>query len=586
MSVAPLPPSHFAPDLPNLRDHTADHRMVVLALAALVVGAGGAAGAWVLLRLIALATNLFWYGRLSVDPATMAAGANPAMIVLMPVLGSLIVGLMARYGSEKIRGHGIPEAIETILYGESRLSLKVAILKPLSSAISIGSGGPFGAEGPIIMTGGAIGSLFAQRFHLTAAERKTLLVSGAAAGMTAIFGTPLAAVLLAVEVLLFEWKPRSFVPVVLACLVAHVLRGVWLGAGPMFPASLAMPIGFWALAAALGLGLLQGTMAGVLSSALYRVEDGFHRLPMHWMWWPAIGGLVVGLGALIDPRVLGAGYANIQALLDGAMGARAIALLLAVKATVWLVALGSGTSGGVLAPLLMLGGALGALAGLWLPGGEGVWAMIGMAGIMSGAMRAPLTGALFAAELTGHFEALPLTMACAVGAYGVSVLVMRRSILTEKIARRGRHIRQEYSVDPLELFQVERIMTPAPQTMADTTLVSDALAFFADGAWHRSYPVVNAAGGLVGMVSREDALNWQSGGMEADLCLRDVLSDASAPYVWPQTPIGALADLILETGKGRIPVLSPADGRVVGMVTRHDLLKARQAARADEVIRA
>ncbi|NKI98644.1 chloride channel protein [Novosphingobium sp. SG707] len=586
MSVAPLPPSHFAPDLPNLRDHTADHRMVVLALAALVVGAGGAAGAWVLLRLIALATNLFWYGRLSVDPATMAAGANPAMIVLMPVLGSLIVGLMARYGSEKIRGHGIPEAIETILYGESRLSLKVAILKPLSSAISIGSGGPFGAEGPIIMTGGAIGSLFAQRFHLTAAERKTLLVSGAAAGMTAIFGTPLAAILLAVEVLLFEWKPRSFVPVVLACLVAHVLRGVWLGAGPMFPASLAMPIGVWALAAALGLGLLLGAMAGVLSSALYRVEDGFHRLPAHWMWWPAIGGLVVGLGALIDPRVLGAGYANIQALLDGAMGARAIALLLAVKAAVWLVALGSGTSGGVLAPLLMLGGALGALAGLWLPGDEGVWAMIGMAGIMSGAMRAPLTGALFAAELTGHFEALPLTMACAIGAYGVSVLVMHRSILTEKIARRGRHIRQEYSVDPLELFQVERIMTPAPQTMPDTTLVSEALAFFADGAWHRSYPVVNAAGGLVGMVSREDALNWQSGGMEPDLSLRDVLSDASSPYVWPQTPIGALADLILETGKGRIPVLSPADGRVVGMVTRHDLLKARQAARADEVVRA
>jgi len=535
---------------------------------------------------LALATNLVWYGRLSADPATMAAGANPAMIVLMPVLGSLIVGLMARYGSEKIRGHGIPEAIETILYGESRLSLKVAILKPLSSAISIGSGGPFGAEGPIIMTGGAIGSLFAQRFHLTAAERKTLLVSGAAAGMTAIFGTPLAAILLAVEVLLFEWKPRSFVPVVLACLVAYVLRGVWLGGGPMFPANLTMPAGFWVLAAALGLGLLQGALAGVLSSALYRVEDGFHRLPVHWMWWPAIGGLVVGLGALIDPRVLGAGYANIQALLDGAMSARAIALLLAVKAMVWLVALGSGTSGGVLAPLLMLGGALGALAGLWLPGGEGVWAMIGMAGIMSGAMRAPLTGALFAAELTGHFEALPLTMACAIGAYGVSVLVMRRSILTEKIARRGRHIRQEYSVDPLELFQVERIMTPAPQTMADTTLVSEALAFFADGAWHRSYPVVNAAGGLVGMVSREDALNWQSGGMELDLCLRDVLSDASSPYVWPQTPIGALADLILETGKGRIPVLSPADGRVVGMVTRHDLLKARQAARADEVVRA
>ena len=571
---------------PPRGDFALNTRLMRIAVMAAVIGAISTMAARVLLDLIRFFTNLFFFQTLSLADRSPAANTLGAWVIAVPVIGGLIVGLVARYGSDKIRGHGIPEAIEAILFGKSRMSPKVALLKPLSSGIVIGSGGPFGAEGPIIMTGGAIGSLFAQRFHLTAAERKTLLVSGAAAGMTAIFGTPLAAILLAVEVLLFEWKPRSFVPVVLACLVAYVLRGVWLGGGPMFPANLTMPAGFWVLAAALGLGLLQGALAGVLSSALYRVEDGFHRLPVHWMWWPAIGGLVVGLGALIDPRVLGAGYANIQALLDGAMSARAIALLLAVKAMVWLVALGSGTSGGVLAPLLMLGGALGALAGLWLPGGEGVWAMIGMAGIMSGAMRAPLTGALFAAELTGHFEALPLTMACAIGAYGVSVLVMRRSILTEKIARRGRHIRQEYSVDPLELFQVERIMTPAPQTMADTTLVSEALAFFADGAWHRSYPVVNAAGGLVGMVSREDALNWQSGGMELDLCLRDVLSDASSPYVWPQTPIGALADLILETGKGRIPVLSPADGRVVGMVTRHDLLKARQAARADEVVRA
>ena len=573
-------------DTGHLRDFTTDARVLFIAAIAVVVATAGLFAGIALLKLIRLATNIAYFGQFSFAELRLQDTPLGHAAFIIPVIGALIIGLMARFGSEKIRGHGIPEAIEAILLGRSRLDAKVAVLKPLSSAVSIGTGGPFGAEGPIIMTGGAIGSLFAQRFHLTAAERKTLLVSGAAAGMTAIFGTPLAAILLAVEVLLFEWKPRSFVPVVLACLVAYVLRGVWLGGGPMFPANLTMPAGFWVLAAALGLGLLQGALAGVLSSALYRVEDGFHRLPVHWMWWPAIGGLVVGLGALIDPRVLGAGYANIQALLDGAMSARAIALLLAVKAMVWLVALGSGTSGGVLAPLLMLGGALGALAGLWLPGGEGVWAMIGMAGIMSGAMRAPLTGALFAAELTGHFEALPLTMACAIGAYGVSVLVMRRSILTEKIARRGRHIRQEYSVDPLELFQVERIMTPAPQTMADTTLVSEALAFFADGAWHRSYPVVNAAGGLVGMVSREDALNWQSGGMELDLCLRDVLSDASSPYVWPQTPIGALADLILETGKGRIPVLSPADGRVVGMVTRHDLLKARQAARADEVVRA
>lgn len=585
MSLAPLPQSHFAPAMPSLRDHTADHRMILLALAALVVGAGGAGGAWILLKLIALAGNLFWHGAFSLTPVTMGVGVSPALVIAAPVAGSLIVGIMARLGSEKIRGHGIPEAIETILYGESRLSLKVAILKPISSAISIGSGGPFGAEGPIIMTGGAIGSLFAQCFHLSAAERKTLLVAGAAAGMTAIFGTPLAAILLALEVLLFEWKPRSFVPVVVAALVAHALRPAWIGSGPMFAAALVTPAGAWPLLAALGLGLATGVQAGILSSVLYRVEDAFHRLPVHWMWWPALGALVVGTGALIDPRVLGAGYANIQALLDGGMPVRAVIMLLVVKAAVWLVALGSGTSGGVLAPLLMLGGGLGALAGLWLPGGAGFWAMLGMAGIMSGAMRAPLTGALFAAELTGHFEALPHTLACAAAAYGVSVLVMRRSILTEKIARRGRHIRQEYSVDPLELFQTAQIMTVPPQTLPDTMPLAQAQAFFAGAATHRSYPVIDHAGRLVGMATRDDALRWQGGDLDPAAPLGEIVSDASHPYVWPETPIGEVADLIVQTGKARIPVVAADSGAVIGIVTRQDLLKARQAVRADETER-
>ncbi|HZU63786.1 MAG TPA: chloride channel protein [Novosphingobium sp.] len=564
----------------RLRDHSADGRMLLLALAAVPVGAGGAAGAWALLGLIALATNLFWHARLATLPAAMMAPLP--LLVALPVLGSVIVGLMARFGSEKIRGHGIPEAIEAILYGESRLSLKVAILKPLSSAISIGSGGPFGAEGPIIMTGGAIGSLFAQGFHLSAAERKTLLVAGAAAGMTAIFGTPLAAVLLAVEVLLFEWKPRSFVPVVIAVLVASALRPGWIGAGPMFPAALGVPAGAWPLAAALGLGALAGLLAGLLSALLYRIEDGFHRLPVHWMWWPALGGLAVGLGALVEPRVLGAGYGNIQALLDGGMTARATALLLVMKAAVWLVALGSGTSGGVLAPLLMLGGALGALVGLLLPGGAGVWAMLGMAGIMSGAMRAPLTGALFAAELTGHLEALPLTLAAAAGAHAVSVLLMRRSILTEKIARRGRHILQEYTVDPLDLIQAGAIMTPDPQTLPGTMPMAEAAAFLAGPAGHRSYPVVDAAGRLLGLVSRGDALALGPGGAEPGATLADRLSDASQPCATPETPAAAIADLILESGIGRIPVVAPGSGQVIGIVTRHDLLKVRHRVRAEE----
>jgi H+/Cl- antiporter ClcA len=560
--------------------------MAILAAAALVVGSGGALGAWILIKLIAIATNLFWFGRLSAAPSEITDNQLGPALVFIPVIGSLLIGLMARFGSEKIRGHGIPEAIEAILYGESRLSLKVAVLKPLSSAISIGSGGPFGAEGPIIMTGGAIGSLFAQCFHLSAAERKTLLVAGAAAGMTGIFGTPLAAILLAIEVLLFEWKPRSFVPVVVAVLVSLAWRPMLMGSGPLFPLSAAgLPVSATTLALGFAVGIAVGLEASLLSQLLYRIEDLFHRLPVHWMWWPAIGGTVVGIGGLIDAHVLGAGYGNIQNLLDGAMALRVVLALLVVKAVVWLVALGSGTSGGVLAPLLILGGALGYLIGLWLPGSPGFWAMIGMAGIMSGGMRAPLTGALFAAELTGRFDLLPMTIVASTGAYAVSVLVMRRSILTEKIARRGRHILQEYTVDPLDFLQARDIMTADPTTLPGDMSTGDAMAFYTEQAAHRSYPVVDAQGRLLGLVSRSDALRWQATDMDHDTSLADLLSDASQPVAFPDMPIGAVADLMVETGIGRIPIVEPGTRRVLGILSRHDLLKARSMRRRDELER-
>ncbi|WP_229839562.1 chloride channel protein [Sphingomonas glacialis] len=539
-----------------------------------------------LLKLIAVATNLFWFGRVSAAPAEIVDAHVGLAAVAIPVVGSLMIGLMARFGSEKIKGHGIPEAIEAILYGESRLSLKVAVLKPLSSAISIGSGGPFGAEGPIIMTGGAIGSLFAQCFHLSAAERKTLLVAGAAAGMTGIFGTPIAAILLAIEVLLFEWKPRSFVPVVVATLVAFAWRPMLLGVGPLFPFAAAPVQAWWPVGGlSLGIGVLVGLEAALLSVLLYRVEDAFHRLPVHWMWWPALGGIVVGVGGLIEPRVLGAGYANIQALLDGSLAVRVILTLLVVKAIVWLVALGSGTSGGVLAPLLIMGGAFGALLGQFLPGSVGFWAMIGMAGMMSGAMRAPLTGALFAVELTGHFDALPATIAAATGAYAISVLIMRRSILTEKIARRGRHILQEYTVDPHEFLQAEQVMTPDPAVLSGAMSIKDAVAFFGDGATHRTYPVVNDSGRLLAMVSRSDALRWKVEGELPETPLAEALSDPSQPIAYLHSPIGEVADLMVESGIGRIPIVEVGTDRVLGILSRHDLLKVRSARRRAEVDR-
>jgi len=566
----------------RLADYSADYRMLILAAMAIVAGTGGAFSAWALLKLIAFATNVLWYGNFSFESADIA-GRGPLLVLFIPVVGALIVGLMARFGSEKIRGHGIPEAIETILFGESKLSPKVALLKPLSSAVSIGSGGPFGAEGPIIMTGGAIGSLFAQLFRLSAAERKTLLVAGATAGMTGIFGTPLASIMLAVELLLFEWKPRSFVPVVTAVLVALAWRPLLVGSGPLFPFAAPTPAGLEPVAISALIGLVTGLEAALLSFILYRIEDGFHRLPIHWMWWPAIGAVVVGIGALFDVRVLGAGYDTIQSLLDGNLVMRAVLLLLVVKAVVWLVALGSGTSGGILAPLLILGGCLGFLIGQYLPGDPGFWAMIGMAGVMSGTMRAPMTGALFAAELTNHLSALPDTIAAATAAYAISVLVMKRSILTEKIARRGRHILREYTVDALEFLQAGQLMTREPVTLPGEMPLADVVRFFTDEADHRSYPVIDERGQLLGLVSRTDALRWQVG-MHAEGQLADALSDASTGFVYPETPCGEVADMMVETGVGRVPIVDPQSRRVVGIISRQDLLKVRSRQKQGEKI--
>jgi H+/Cl- antiporter ClcA len=567
----------------RLADYSADYRMLILAAMAIVAGTGGAFSAWALLKLIYFATNVFWYGNFSFENVGIA-NRGPLLLVLIPVIGGLIVGLMARFGSDKIRGHGIPEAIETILFGESKLSMKVALLKPISSAVSIGSGGPFGAEGPIIMTGGAIGSLFAQFFRLSAAERKTLLVAGACAGMTGIFGTPFASIMLAVELLLFEWKPRSFVPVVVAVLVSLAWRSILLGASPLFPFGAVTPAGLEPVAIAAGIGLVTGLLAAILSFILYRNEDGFHRLPIHWMWWPANGAVVVGIGALFDARVLGAGYGSIQALLDGDLVVKTVLLLLVAKAVVWLVALGSGTSGGILAPLLILGGCAGFLIGQYLPGDPGFWAMIGMAGVMSGVMRAPMTGALFAAELTNHLSALPETIAAATAAYAVSVLIMKRSILTEKIARRGRHILREYTVDALEFLLAGQLMTPDPKTLAADMSVADVLRFFADEAEHRSFPVVDAEGRLLGLVSRTDALRWQVS-QNAEGQLGDHLSDASTQFAYADTPCGRVADMMVESGVGRVPIVDPETRRVVGIISRQDLLKVRMTQERGEKVR-
>ncbi len=452
----------------RLGDFTADRRVLTLTGMAALIGVISAFVALALLRLIGFFTHLFYYHAIDSRLVSPADNRLGVWALLVPIVGGLIVGLMARYGSERIRGHGIPEALEAILIGQSRMSARVAVLKPLSSAISIGTGGPFGAEGPIIMTGGALGSLFGQAFHLSPAERKTLLVAGAAGGMAAVFGTPLAATLLAVELLLFEWKPRSFIPVACAAAVAGALRVPLLGAGPLFPMPPHAALTADGLVIALALGIAAGFGSGLLTWLVYACEDLFRKVPVHWMWWPLLGGTVIGLGGLLYPRALGVGYDTIHDLLTGQLVGVALLGLVVTKAVIWAVALGSGTSGGVLAPLLIMGGALGALEAHWIPSGDpGLWAALSMGAMMGGTMRSPFTAVAFMVELTHDVNVLPGLLVACVAADAVTVLLMKRSILTEKVARRGYHVTREYIANPLHLLRVQDVMEPPVLQVAD-----------------------------------------------------------------------------------------------------------------------
>ena len=446
-----------------LRDFTVDKRVWLLSGVSIGIGICATLFAVLLLRCIAFSTNIFYYHRLSATAISPAGSPLGPWMVLVPVVGGVLVGLIARFGSDKIRGHGIPEAIEAILLRRAKVDPKIAVLKPVSAAIAIGSGGPFGAEGPIIMTGGAVGSLIGQWLHVTDAERTTLLVAGAAAGMSATFDTPIAAILLAVELLLFEWRPRSLVPVALASATAALLRVHWLGEGPLFN----MPVlaGMHSLPILLGallLGAFVGFLSAGMSRMMYAFEDLFERLPIHWMWWPAIGGIGIGVGGLFFPRGLGVGYDNIAELLHGSAPIGLIVGILIAKSLMWAFSLGSGTSGGVLAPLLMIGGAVGALAGHIAHApveAEAFWALIGMGSMLAGSLGVPLTAVLFSLEVTNCLPALlPLAVAC-IASYLVTALIMPRSILTEKLSRRGYHLTREYGVDPLELVLVREVMS-------------------------------------------------------------------------------------------------------------------------------
>jgi H+/Cl- antiporter ClcA len=565
--------------------------MLLITGLGVLVGLTSGVVAFALLRLIGLITNAIFYGRFDFSLVAPDGGhAAWYVILLAPIVGGLVVGLMARYGSEKIRGHGIPEAIESILTGGSKIEPRVSVIKPVASAITIGTGGPFGAEGPIIMTGGAFGSLFAQFLKLTADERKTLLVAGAVGGMAATFNTPLAAMMLAVEMLLFEWRPRSYVPCAASVACATVIRRILLGGGPLFPVphQASGHFGVNVYAFCLLSGIIAGVLALIATWLVYAAEDSFRKLPIHWMWWPAIGGLIIGVGGLFVPQALGVGYDIIRAELAGRIGLSLVIGILIVKTLIWSLSLGSGTSGGILAPMFMIGGALGAVEALVFPHvSPGFWALIGLAGVLGGVMRSPFTGVIFSLELTHEVSVLLPLIIGASAAYAVSVLVLKRSILTEKVARRGFHLSREYDVDPLEVLFVREVMTTELVSFRAGTLLTEAAKSFTEthrqlgnfDTPQRMYPVLDDADRLVGIITRRNLLNASLSTTPYFNGPRSNVESAAitAPVVaYPDETLRVVANRMADTGVSGVPVVDrERHDRLLGIVTLVDLLEGR-----------
>ncbi|HUZ59540.1 MAG TPA: chloride channel protein [Hanamia sp.] len=567
----------------KLSDFTMPASVLKLIPLAIIIGILGAFVALILLDLIALISNFLYYQRFDLKLTSPRNNTLGWISVLIPMAGGLIVGIMARYGSERIRGHGIPEAMETILVGGSKVEPKLTILKPIASAISIGTGGPFGAEGPIILTGGAIGSVFAQFLNLTAIERRSLLVAGAVAGMSGVFGTPVAAVILGVELLLFEWKPRSFVPAAIASIVADALRHSfvdqgWMRAEPLFPVHGMVELGNTGLMDAVILGIVSGFMAWVLTKVVYGAEDAFRKLPFHWMWWPVIGGLIVGIGGLIEPRALGVGYDTIGNELAGSLAVTTLVSILVVKLIIWAVALGSGTSGGIIAPILMMGAAWGGLLGLVFPGKiPDEWALLGMAGALAGVMRSPFTSIVFPLELT-HSTSLFLPLLLTVTlAHLISVLILKRSILTEKVARRGFHVLREYAVEPLKVLFAEDVMSTNVLTIISGTSMSQVIEMVEaklNMRRQRLLPVVTRDGFILGAVSWQDvmekALLGDLSGTVDDIMVKDLIT------TFPEESLRTIADRMSANQVGVLPVVDSIEkGKLRGLITQFELLSAR-----------
>src|SRR5271157_479298 len=575
----------------------APFRMLLLSFLAAAIGLVAGVVAFVLYKLIGLFTNIFFYHRFAIDFVSARHNQLGLWVILMPVIGGIIVGFMAKYGTSKIKGHGIPEAMEAVLFNRSRIAPRVAILKPISAAIAIGTGGPFGAEGPIIQTGGAIGSLVGQAFHTTAVERKVLLACGAAAGMSATFNTPIAGVILAIELLLFEFKSRSFIPLVIASTLATAVHMQLLGRGPMFQVG-AMEFGIpGALPFYLVLGPICGLAAVGLSKALYGVEDLFEKLPFDELWWPATGALALGVIGYFVPRVFGVGYDTIGDILNGQLAWKILLVVMIAKFAALVISLGSGTSGGLLAPTFMWSAAMGGLfamiANHIFPHAHlspGAFALVAMGAVFGAASRATFSFIIFAFEITRDYNSVLPLMLVSVIADGIAMLLMpNSSIMTEKLARRGLHVHQDYEADVLAQTRVEQTMDhDLPAIPADTKVGALAERIARHDpvvARHEALLIVDEAGKLSGIITRGDLFRALAQNPSGAMSVLEVGSSRLI-VTYPDELVSEAASKMLRYDIGRLPVVDRADqSKTVGYLNRSGVMAARLRGFHDEHLR-
>lgn len=553
-------------------------RLVQISFMCVVVAVAISLIAKFLVGLINLITNISFYGSFDLAFHSPADNHLGAWVIAIPAIGGVLVGLMALYGSKAIRGHGIPEAMEQILVNQSRIKPSITFLKPISSAIAIGTGGPFGAEGPIIATGGALGSTLGQLFKITSNERKIILAAGATAGMSAIFGTPIAAVFLAVELLLFEFSPKAVLPVALACITGAAGHHLLFESGPVFPMpDIAVPSNL-ALGVYSFIGIISGILSLGITKIVYFIEDAFEKLPVHWMWWPAIGGLVVGIIGYFAPHTLGVGYDNIIGLLSGKLPFALVLSLCFYKFLSWAIALGSGTSGGTLAPVMTIGGATGAILGtviLQLFPQSGInlplAALIGMSSMFAGASRAYLTSITFALEATMQSHALlPLLGACT-ASYLISFFFMENTIMTEKIARRGIYTPDSYEPDFLRKLHVSQVIKADLLVINAENTIEQVRDFFAATPTSENYFVItDAKGAFNGILNLSDIYTSRQDNEKPV----SVLAQQSTFSVRAEDNLGDAVELMSERNEDTVPVISSDGKTVVGILTSRDIVNA------------